>query len=95
MLTFDADWSFFRPKRLTWSCRSKLGATARTADLVEEMGQAEIRERQRERMQRSVQLVLFVVKRPHQQTKVNFVFSDKTGTLTENEMVFAHCCASG
>ncbi|CAK9108211.1 unnamed protein product [Durusdinium trenchii] len=42
--------------------RSKLGATARTADLVEEMGQ------------------------------VNFVFSDKTGTLTENEMVFAHCC---
>lgn len=42
--------------------KSKLGATARTADLVEEMGQ------------------------------VNFVFSDKTGTLTENEMVFAHCC---
>lgn len=24
--------------------------------------------------------------------QVNFVFSDKTGTLTENEMVFAHCC---
>lgn len=42
--------------------RTKLGAMARTADLVEEMGQ------------------------------VNFVFSDKTGTLTENEMVFAHCC---
>lgn len=42
--------------------RTKLGASARTADLVEEMGQ------------------------------VNFVFSDKTGTLTENEMVFAHCC---
>ena len=26
--------------------------------------------------------------------QVNFVFSDKTGTLTENEMVFA-CCAIG
>jgi len=40
-------------------------ALARTADLVEEMGQ------------------------------VNFVFSDKTGTLTENEMVFARCCIGG
>jgi len=39
-------------------------ALARTADLVEEMGQ------------------------------VNFVFSDKTGTLTENEMVFARCCVA-
>eukprot|EP00930_Biecheleria_cincta_P034565 TRINITY_DN23879_c0_g1_i1.p1 TRINITY_DN23879_c0_g1~~TRINITY_DN23879_c0_g1_i1.p1 ORF type:complete len:1156 (+),score=201.51 TRINITY_DN23879_c0_g1_i1:37-3504(+) len=42
--------------------RSGKYALARTADLVEEMGQ------------------------------VNFVFSDKTGTLTENEMVFAHAC---
>lgn len=40
-------------------------AVARTADLVEELGQ------------------------------VDFVFSDKTGTLTENEMVFARCCISG
>jgi len=39
-------------------------ALARTADLVEEMGQ------------------------------VNFVFSDKTGTLTENEMVFARACVA-
>jgi len=45
--------------------KTKTGALARTADLVEEMGQ------------------------------VNFVFSDKTGTLTENEMVFARCCISG
>eukprot|EP00931_Biecheleriopsis_adriatica_P116278 TRINITY_DN91944_c0_g1_i1.p1 TRINITY_DN91944_c0_g1~~TRINITY_DN91944_c0_g1_i1.p1 ORF type:complete len:1091 (-),score=194.42 TRINITY_DN91944_c0_g1_i1:2-3274(-) len=45
--------------------RTKLKAMARTADLVEEMGQ------------------------------VNFIFSDKTGTLTENEMVFARCCVSG
>jgi len=44
--------------------RTGKAALARTADLVEEMGQ------------------------------VNFVFSDKTGTLTENEMVFA-CCAIG
>lgn len=40
-------------------------ALARTADLVEEMGQ------------------------------VDFVFSDKTGTLTENEMLFAHCFVAG
>ncbi|CAE7035228.1 ALA3 [Symbiodinium natans] len=45
--------------------RTQQHASARTADLVEEMGQ------------------------------VNFVFSDKTGTLTENEMVFAHCCVGG
>ncbi|CAK0879934.1 unnamed protein product, partial [Prorocentrum cordatum] len=42
-----------------------LPALARTADLMEEMGQ------------------------------VDFVFSDKTGTLTENEMVFARCCVHG
>merc|ERR1719410_819563 len=41
------------------------GAVARTADLMEEMGQ------------------------------VDFIFSDKTGTLTANEMVFARCCISG
>eukprot|EP00425_Heterocapsa_triquetra_P004046 CAMPEP_0195063208 /NCGR_PEP_ID=MMETSP0448-20130528/9627_1 /TAXON_ID=66468 /ORGANISM="Heterocapsa triquestra, Strain CCMP 448" /LENGTH=1045 /DNA_ID=CAMNT_0040094037 /DNA_START=349 /DNA_END=3486 /DNA_ORIENTATION=+ len=40
-------------------------ALARTADLVEEMGQ------------------------------VSFIFSDKTGTLTENEMIFARCCIAG
>jgi phospholipid-transporting ATPase len=45
--------------------RTRTPARARTADLVEEMGQ------------------------------VNFVFSDKTGTLTENEMVFARCCVQG
>lgn len=45
--------------------RTGVPALARTADLVEEMGQ------------------------------VNFVFSDKTGTLTENEMVFASCCIDG
>lgn len=45
--------------------RTRKLAVARTADLVEEMGQ------------------------------VGFVFSDKTGTLTENEMVFAHCFVAG
>mmetsp|Transcript_1132 Transcript_1132/g.2588 ORF Transcript_1132/g.2588 Transcript_1132/m.2588 type:complete len:1106 (+) Transcript_1132:95-3412(+) len=40
---------------------TKKGAVARTADLMEELGQ------------------------------VNFLFSDKTGTLTANEMVFARC----
>merc|ERR1719487_1691360 len=40
-------------------------ATARTSDLIEEMGQ------------------------------INFVFSDKTGTLTKNEMVFARACVNG
>lgn len=40
-------------------------AVARTADIIEEMGQ------------------------------INFVFSDKTGTLTKNEMVFASACVSG
>mmetsp|Transcript_89579 Transcript_89579/g.159036 ORF Transcript_89579/g.159036 Transcript_89579/m.159036 type:complete len:1113 (+) Transcript_89579:84-3422(+) len=45
--------------------RTGVGAMARTADLVEEMGQ------------------------------VNFVFSDKTGTLTENEMVYARACVAG
>jgi phospholipid-translocating ATPase len=38
------------------------GAVARTADLIEELGQ------------------------------VNFVFSDKTGTLTDNSMIFARAC---
>eukprot|EP00928_Gymnodinium_smaydae_P030759 TRINITY_DN22780_c0_g3_i1.p1 TRINITY_DN22780_c0_g3~~TRINITY_DN22780_c0_g3_i1.p1 ORF type:complete len:1234 (-),score=247.61 TRINITY_DN22780_c0_g3_i1:375-4076(-) len=41
------------------------GATARTSDLMEEMGQ------------------------------VDFVFSDKTGTLTANDMVFARCHVNG
>eukprot|EP00929_Paragymnodinium_shiwhaense_P111733 TRINITY_DN80020_c0_g1_i1.p1 TRINITY_DN80020_c0_g1~~TRINITY_DN80020_c0_g1_i1.p1 ORF type:complete len:1103 (+),score=174.22 TRINITY_DN80020_c0_g1_i1:137-3445(+) len=45
--------------------RTAMPAFARTADLVEELGQ------------------------------VNFVFSDKTGTLTENEMVFARCTVAG
>jgi len=45
--------------------RTGRAALARTADLVEEMGQ------------------------------VNFVFSDKTGTLTENEMILARCCIHG
>lgn len=45
--------------------RTGQGAFARTADLVEELGQ------------------------------VDFIFSDKTGTLTENEMVFARCCING
>jgi len=45
--------------------RTQLGAFARTADLVEELGQ------------------------------VDFIFSDKTGTLTENEMVFARACIQG
>mmetsp|Transcript_22618 Transcript_22618/g.52741 ORF Transcript_22618/g.52741 Transcript_22618/m.52741 type:complete len:1132 (-) Transcript_22618:73-3468(-) len=45
--------------------RTEKGAQARTADLVEELGQ------------------------------VDFVFSDKTGTLTENEMRFARCCVNG
>jgi len=40
-------------------------AVARTADLIEEMGQ------------------------------INFVFSDKTGTLTKNQMIFARACVSG
>jgi len=40
-------------------------AVARTADLIEEMGQ------------------------------INFIFSDKTGTLTKNEMLFARACISG
>jgi phospholipid-transporting ATPase len=40
-------------------------AVARTADLIEEMGQ------------------------------INFVFSDKTGTLTKNEMIFARACING
>lgn len=44
---------------------SEKGAVARTADLVEEMGQ------------------------------VNFIFSDKTGTLTANEMIFAGCYVDG
>merc|ERR1719329_1578113 len=44
---------------------SGLAATARTADLVEEMGQ------------------------------IGFIFSDKTGTLTKNEMVFARCSVNG
>lgn len=45
--------------------RTQQYALARTADLVEELGQ------------------------------VDFIFSDKTGTLTENEMVFARCCVQG
>jgi len=45
--------------------RTGQGAMARTADLVEELGQ------------------------------VDFIFSDKTGTLTENEMVFARACIQG
>jgi len=45
--------------------RSGEGAVARTADLVEEVGQ------------------------------VGWVFSDKTGTLTENEMRFARACVGG
>lgn len=45
--------------------KTNVPALARTADLVEELGQ------------------------------VGFVFSDKTGTLTENEMVFAHACVAG
>lgn len=45
--------------------RTNKNAFARTADLVEELGQ------------------------------VDFIFSDKTGTLTENEMVFARCCIQG
>mmetsp|Transcript_111347 Transcript_111347/g.175453 ORF Transcript_111347/g.175453 Transcript_111347/m.175453 type:complete len:1136 (+) Transcript_111347:57-3464(+) len=45
--------------------RTNTRAFARTADLVEELGQ------------------------------VDFIFSDKTGTLTENEMVFARCCIQG
>jgi len=45
--------------------RTQKNAFARTADLVEELGQ------------------------------VDFIFSDKTGTLTENEMVFARCCIQG
>lgn len=45
--------------------RTDKNAAARTADLVEEIGQ------------------------------VDFIFSDKTGTLTENEMVFARACIQG
>lgn len=45
--------------------RTNVGANARTADLVEEIGQ------------------------------VDFIFSDKTGTLTENEMVYARSCIGG
>lgn len=45
--------------------RDEKGAIARTADLVEELGQCD------------------------------FIFSDKTGTLTENEMVFARACIQG
>lgn len=44
---------------------TRQGAVARTADLMEEMGQ------------------------------VDFMFSDKTGTLTMNEMVFAKCHVGG
>jgi len=48
-----------------YDAETQKGAVARTADLIEEMGQ------------------------------IDFVFSDKTGTLTRNEMVFARCCIKG